>query len=123
MGSRAGKDVLSGKSTGRRCVWVPMAGAGGPGVGRGRTLIRAVSFLGPRIAGGASALGLSGVEFEPGGVTGGRRGKTRGPSVVAAASIFWVTDGVMAGGNLRTGAIGVRAGSTIRVASRGAAAL
>jgi hypothetical protein len=98
------------------------------GVGRGKTLIRAVSFFGPRYVVGAAAgetealgfstpggfgSGVSSGEALVGVIVGGRRGKIVGVSAdVSAAGI-----GVIFGGR-RTGVIGVRVGRTMRAVSR-----
>jgi hypothetical protein len=112
------------------------------GVGRGKTLMRAVSFFGPRFtenavpfssrAGGTGrivALGSalasmpggfgngckSGDEADAAGVTmGGRRGKMVGASVVDSVE----GSGVILGGNRRMGVTGVRDGRTMRAVSR-----
>src|ERR1700704_3683978 len=107
------------------------------GVGRGKTLIRAVSFFGPRCIEGRAATfssraGGTGRTAEfgsapgsiPGGlgngcrrgedagktdgVTGGRRGKMSGASVLDSEE----GSGVILGGNRRIGVTGVREGKT-----------
>jgi hypothetical protein len=113
------------------------------GAGRGKTLIRAVSFFGPRFTdgaavtpssrtGGTGRIAAPGSAFVsvPGGfgkgcksgeeageaaaVTGGRRGKMFGASGVDSEE----GSGVIFGGNRRIGVTGVREGRTIRAVSR-----
>src|SRR5438270_101155 len=116
------------------CVFVMLIAAAGAGVGRGKTLIRAVSFFGPRLTDGAIELPAAGgtgrvaspsipegfgngwrrAELLGGVVTGGRRGKP--VDVSAAASAAGI--GVIVGGNRRIGVTGVRVGRTLRAVSR-----
>ena len=125
------------------CVLVMLIAGAAVGVGRGKTLIRAVSFFGPRCidgaavtfssrAGGTGRMGGFGAAFvsmpggfgngwrrgeeagETMGVTGGRRGKTFGGSAVDSEE----GSGVILGGNRRIGVAGVREGRTIRAVSR-----
>ena len=116
------------------CVFVMLITGAGAGAGRGKTLIRAVSFFGPRLTDGAIELPAAGGTGRaaspsiPGGfgngwssgellgvvVTGGRRGKT--VDVSAAASAAGI--GVIVGVNRRIGVTGVRVGRTIRAVSR-----
>ena len=115
------------------CVFVMLIAGAGAGAGRGKTLIRAVSFVGPRLTNGeielpAGGTGRAASPSIPGGfgngwrsgellggvVTGGRRGKT--VDVSAAASAAGI--GVIVGGNRRIGVTGVRVGRTIRAVSR-----
>jgi hypothetical protein len=125
------------------CVLVMLIAGAAAGVGRGKTLMRAVSFFGPRCiegaaatfssrAGGTGRLAELGSAFvsipgglgngcksgedagETGGVNGGRRGKTFGASVLDSAE----GSGVILGGNRRIGVTGVREGKTIRAVSR-----
>jgi hypothetical protein len=112
------------------------------GVGRGKTLMRAVSFFGPRCmeaavpasarTGGTGRIASLGFAFgsipgglgngckraeeagETGGATGGRRGKRVGGAVVESEE----GREVIFGGNRRTGVTGVREGKTIRAVSR-----
>ena len=112
------------------------------GVGRGKTLMRAVSFFGPRFTedaapfssrtGGTGRIAAPGSAFvsapggfgkgcksaeeagDTGGVTGGRRGKMVGASAVGSDG----GKGVIVGGNRRMGATGVRDGRTMRAVSR-----
>jgi hypothetical protein len=113
------------------------------GVGRGKTLMRAVSFLGPRWlegvadplssrAGGTGRIEAAGSALvstpggfgkgckrgeeagETGGVTGGRRGKMVGPALVGSDA----GSGAILGGSRRIGVTGVREGNTIRAVSR-----
>jgi hypothetical protein len=112
------------------------------GVGRGNTLIRAVSFFGPPfvdrveepfssrtgvgrsippgLADGSAPGGFgngcnNGEEsFEDGAITGGRRG---GNDAVSAASSVFLTAGIL-GGNRVIPLTGAREGSTIRAVSR-----
>src|SRR5438045_3728415 len=115
-----------------------MAGAA-VGVGRGKTLMRAVSFFGPRFTedaialssrtGGTGRITAPGSAFasvpgglgngcrsgdEAGATTGGRRGKMVGASGVCSEE----GNGVIVGGNRRIGVTGVRDGSTMRAVSR-----
>ena len=124
-------------------VWMPAAGwtsngwvfvmlmAGAAvGVGLGKTLIRAVSFFGPRFTDGLSTAtgGTGPFSFaRPGGfgngcrsgevfagvIAGGRRAKIVGVSGAASAAGM----GVIVGGR-RIGVIGVRVGRTMRAVSR-----
>ena len=121
------------------CVLVMLIAGAVAGVGRGKTLMRAVSFFGPRCiegaavtfssrAGGTGRMAAFG--WMPGGfgngwrrgeeagetmgVTGGRRGKTFGGSAVDSEK----GSGVILGGNRRIGVAGVREGRTIRAVSR-----
>src|SRR5438270_9243348 len=116
------------------CVFVMLIAGAGAGAGRGKTLIRAVSFFGPRLTDGAIELPAAGgtgraaspsipggfgngwrrAELLGGVVTGGRRGKT--VNVSAAASAAGID--VIVGGNRRIGVTGVRVGRTMRVVSR-----
>ena len=124
------------------CVLVMLiAGAAAP-AGRGKTLMRAVSFLGPRCieaagvtfssrTGGTGRIAGFGAAFvstpgglgngckrgeeaaEIGGVTGGRRGRMVGAPVASEGG-----SGVILGGRRWTGVTGVREGKTIRAVSR-----
>jgi hypothetical protein len=127
----------------RGCVLVMLIAGAALGVGRGKTLMRAVSFFGPRCiegaavtfsswAGGTGRIAGFGLAFvsmpgglgngckrgeeagETGGVTGGRRGKTVGVSVIDSEE----GSGVILGGNRRIGVMGVREGKTILAVSR-----
>src|SRR5207237_3544756 len=124
--------TTGGTNTG--CVFVMLIAGAGAGAGLGKTLIRAVSFFGPRLTDGAIELAAAGGTGRaappsiPGGfgngwrsgellggvVTGGRRGKT--VDVSAAASAAGI--GVIVGGNRRIGVTGVRVGWKMRVVSR-----
>src|SRR5438874_12137702 len=104
------------------CVFVMSIAGAGAGVGRGKTLIRAVSFFGPRLTDGAIELPAAGgtgraaspsipggfgngwrrAELLGGVVTGGRRGKT--VDVPAGASGAGI--GVLGAGDRRTGVTG-----------------
>ena len=107
------------------------------GVGRGKALMRAVSFFGPRLTdgapntlssrvGGTGRTAAAGSVSIPGGfgngcnsgeaagVSGGRRGKTLGASAVDSEE----GSGVIVGGNRRIVVTGVREGRTIRAVSR-----
>ena len=124
------------------CVLVMLIAGAVVGVGRGKTLMRAVSFFGPRFTEAAIALSARtggtgrivapgsalvsapggfgkgckrGEEAgEAGGVTGGRRGRMVGVSVVDSEE----GSGVIVGGNRRIGVTGVRDGRTMRAVSR-----
>lgn len=121
------------------CVLVMFIVGAAAGAGRGKMLIRAVSFFGPRFTddealssrtggtartppgsslsarpGGFGNGCKSGDESEAGRVIGGRRGKMSGASVVDPEE----GRGVIFGGNRRIGVTGVREGRTIRAVSR-----
>ena len=122
------------------CVFVMLIAGAAVDAGRGRTLIRAVSFFGPRFtegadmpfssrAGGTGRTAAPGPAFdsapggfgngcrsgeEAGGVTGGRRGKTFGASVADSEA----GSEVVVGGGRRIGVMGVREGRTMRAVSR-----
>ena len=121
------------------CVLVMLIAGAAVGVGRGKTLMRAVSFFGPRFtedaapfssrAGATGRFAATGCDCvsAPGGfgngcrsgdeagvTTGGRRGKMVGASVVASEA----GEDAIWGGNRRMGATGVRVGSTMRAVSR-----
>lgn len=128
------------------CVLVMLTAGAAAGAGRGRMLIRAVSFFGPRWGAAppllSSRMGAAGRNAEAGstlgsipggfgsgcrsgdtdagGVAGGRRGKMRGASVDGPGSCE-EGSGVILGGNRRIGVTGVRDGSTMRAVSRFAA--
>jgi hypothetical protein len=124
------------------CVLVMFTAGAVVGVGRGRTLIRAVSFFGPRFTDGALLLssrmgtgrtaapgsllgsepggfgnGCKSGEVEAGGVTGGRLGKMRGASIVAGSVSGVEGSALILGGKRRIGVTGVREGKTIRAVS------
>jgi hypothetical protein len=134
-----GADPVGWISSG--CVLVMLIAGLATGVGRGKTLMRAVSCFGPRFTDGAAVMlssraGGTGRIAEPGsvsipggfgngcnsgdeagesgGVKGGRRGKMLGASAAGSAE----GSGVIVGGNRRIGATGVREGRTIRAVSR-----
>ena len=144
-----GFDVITTGATGTEpvgwissgCVFVMLTAGLATGAGRGKTLMRAVSFFGPRFtdgavvtlssrAGGTGRIAAPGSVSIPGGfgngcnigdeageaggVTGGRRGKTLGASAADSAE----GSGVIVGGNRRIGVTGVREGRTIRAVSR-----
>ena len=145
MVSVTGRDVIT---TG--AGWMPPAGCTrsgwvlvmftvgrAAGVGRGKTLIRAVSFLGPRLTEGATedssrpdvtdwvvasdsagfpipgglGKGRSNGEVSGGGITKGRRGKA-----VDVSTVISVVDrGVIVGGSRRIDITGVLLGKEMRV--------
>ena len=123
------------------CVLVMLIAGAAVGVGRGKTLMRAVSFFGPRFTedaapfssrtGGTGRIAAPGSAFvsapgvfgkgcksgeeagEAGVTTGGRRGKMVGPSALGSED----GSGVIFGGNRPMGVTGVREGSTMRAVS------
>jgi hypothetical protein len=143
-----GFDVITTGATGTEpvgwissgCVFVMLIAGLATGAGLGKTLMRAVSFFGPRFtegavvtlssrAGGTGRIAASGSASIPGGfgngcnmdeegeagdATGGRRGTTLGASAADSAG----GSGVIVGGNRRIGVTGVREGKTIRAVSR-----
>jgi hypothetical protein len=120
------------------CVLVMFIVGAAGAVGRGKILMRAVSFLGPRFNDDAAVSSRTGgtgrippgpsvppggfgngcksaeVAGEAGGVISGRRGERPGASVVDPEE----GRDVIFGGNRRIGATGVREGKTIRAVSR-----
>ena len=138
----AGVDAVGWRNSG--CVFVMLTVGATLDAGLGRTLMRAVSFFGPRFTeaadiplssrtGGTGRRASPGAAFasgpggfgngcrsgdeaagDAGGVTGGRRGKILGASVADSGA---AGGGVTVGGR-RIGVVGVREGRTMRAVSR-----